>query len=81
MRYSQRGDQLAEGIAYVAARALWLDHMTQQNGPHRARDREVATLRVLLDQLADSFPGSVDEGWSLAQDHHEHTVRNRNAKS
>lgn len=77
MRHSQTGDKLAEGIAYVAARALWLDYITQQNGPHRARDREVASLRALLDQLAESYPGSVDEGWSLAHDHHEYTVRNR----
>jgi len=80
MRHSQRGDQLAEAIAFVIARALWLDHQGQQRGPHRARDREVASLRQLLDHLgATSCRDSIDEAYQLAQDHHEYAVRNREA--
>ena len=77
MRYSQTGDQLAEGAAFVAARAFWLAHVNRENGAHRGREREIESLKILLGAIGQAYPNSIDEAYRLAQEHHEYTLRNR----
>ena len=77
MRYSKTGDPYVTGLAYVVARALYLDGRVRAE-PHKLRQRELDEIRTLVDKLAEFFPEStISEAFDMAHDHNEWSLRPR----
>jgi len=66
MRDQRERDPVADHIAQLILRCRHLDHLNEQHGPTRGRERQFAALEWALDELRDLYPESAARAVPIA---------------